>query len=104
MEESILKSTKKVLGIGDTDLSFDLDIITHINSAFSHLHQGGIGPTAGFQIEGDTALWADFLGKTITLPIANAVKTNVYLHVRYIFDPPQLQHLLGALERQMTES
>lgn len=110
MEESILNSTKKILGIGDGDLSFDLDIITHINSAFSHLQQLGVGPEAGFQITDATPKWADFLpapadpAPPTYLPILNAVKVNVYLHVRYVFDPPQLQHLMGAIERQMQES
>ena len=104
MEQSILKSTKKILSIGDDDPSFDLDIITHINSAFSHLQQLGIGPAAGFQIEDENATWEDFLGTDARLPILNAVKTNVYLQVRYIFDPPQLSHVMQAMERQLQES
>lgn len=104
MEESILKSTKKILSIGDDDPSFDLDIITHINTAFSHLQQLGIGPEAGFVIEDDSKTWNDFLGDNARLPIASAVKTHVYLEVRYIFDPPQLSHVMQAMERQLEQS
>lgn len=105
MEQSILKSTKKLLNVGVDDTSFDLDIITHINSAFSHLHQLGIGPVGGFVIEDATPLWADFLPDADPeSPILNAVKSNVYLRARSYFDPPQTPHLMKALEDQLLES
>jgi hypothetical protein len=104
MEQSILKSTKKILGVDPDDTSFDLDIITHINAAFSHLQQLGIGPEAGFEIEDATTTWENFLGANARLPIQSAVKTSVYLQVRYIFDPPQLSHVLAAMERQIEQS
>ena len=34
MEDSILTSVKKMLGIAEDYTEFDLDIITHINSVF----------------------------------------------------------------------
>ena len=46
MEQSILKSTKNILGIADDYDVFDLQIMTHINSAFSTLTQLGVGPAA----------------------------------------------------------
>jgi hypothetical protein len=104
MEQSILKSTKKILNVSEDDTSFDLDIITHINSAFSHLHQLGIGPDAGFVIEDDSAEWADFLNEESPLYILSAVKTNVHLRVRSIFDPPQMPHVLTAMQAQLLES
>jgi len=109
MEESILKSTKKILNVGVDDNSFDLDIITHINSAFSHLLTLGIGPKAGFVILDDTATWADFLPAPDPvpdnyLPILSAVKTNVALRVRLIFDPPQMSSVLTALQSTLEQS
>ncbi len=44
MEQSILTSTKKILGIAEDYIVFDLDIMTYINAAFSTLTQLGIGP------------------------------------------------------------
>lgn len=44
MNDSILTSIKKLLGIGEDDTSFDTDILLHINSTFSVLTQLGIGP------------------------------------------------------------
>lgn len=104
MEQSILKSTKKILNIGVDDTSFDQDILTHINSAFSHLHQLGIGPDAGFVIEDDAVEWSDFLSEETPLYIISAVKTNVHLQVRSLFDPPQLPHVLTAMQQQLLES
>jgi hypothetical protein len=104
LEESILTSTKKILNIGEEDSSFDQDIMTHINSAFSHLHQLGIGPQEGFQIAGPEEKWEDFLNEETPLPLLNAVKTNVHLRVRAIFDPPQLPHVMTAMNNQLLES
>jgi hypothetical protein len=104
MEESILKSTKKILNIDVDDTAFDQDILTHINSAFSHLQQLGIGSDLGFVIEDETKVWGDFLNEETPLPIVSAVKTNVYLRVRVVFDPPQLPHVLKAMQDQLLES
>jgi FPC/CPF motif-containing protein YcgG len=81
MEESILKSTKKMLGIGDDDTTFDHDILTHINAAFSHLQQLGIGPEAGYTITDGDPEWEDYLPDTDT-NIVSAVKVNIFLQVR----------------------
>ena len=44
MEESILISIKKLLGITKDDTDFDTDIIIHINSVLAVLSQLGVGP------------------------------------------------------------
>lgn len=100
MEQSILTSTKKNLGIGADNTAFDLDIITHINSAFSTLAQLGIGPDDGFMIEDDTAEWSDFMGVDLEL---NSVKTYVFLKCKLLFDPPALSFVINAMERQIEQ-
>lgn len=100
MEESILISTKKVLGVGPDDDTFDLDIITHINSVFFTLQQLGLGPEEGFVIEDDEAQWDDFEADP---GISAQVKTLMYLKVRMLFDPPQTSYLIGAFEKQIDE-
>lgn len=100
MEQSILKSTKKILGVGDDDPSFDLDIITHINTAFSTLHDLGVGPAEGFVIEDDTAAWGAFLTDKVRLSKA---KTCVFLRTRLLFDPPTSSFLLESLNNQIRE-
>src|SRR3954447_17475451 len=100
MEMSILNSTKKILGIAEDYTVFDLDIITHINSAFSTLTQLGVGPAEGFMIEDDTAVWSDFIATDLQY---NSVKSYVFLRVRQLFDPPTTSYLISAVEKQIQE-
>jgi len=100
VEQSILKSTKKILGLPDDYTVFDLDVITHINTAFSTLTQLGVGPSTGFMIEDATPVWNDFIGAD---PQYNAVKSYVFLKVKSMFDPPQTSYLITAQNEQMRE-
>lgn len=100
MENSILKSVKKPLGLTDEYDVFDQDVIMHTNSIFAFLNQLGIGPINGFAIEDDTALWTDFLADVAPL---NMVKTYVFLRVRMLFDPPTTSFLLEAMKKQIDE-
>lgn len=100
MEDSILISTKKILGVAANYTAFDLDIITHINSSLSTLNQLGVGPTDGFFIEDDSAVWAD-----LDLPLnqLNMARTYVFLKVRMLFDPPTTSFLIAAMQKQIEE-
>ena len=100
MNNSILISTKKILGIEEQYKAFDPDIITHINTVFSVLTQLGIGDPEGFAIEDDVPEWTDFLQND---PNLNAVKTYVYLRVRLLFDPPTTSYLIESMKEQLRE-
>jgi hypothetical protein len=100
MEQSILTSTKKILGIAEDYTIFDLDIITHINSAFSTLTQLGVGPAEGFMITGADETWDAFIAEDFQY---NSVKSYVFLKTRQLFDPPQTSYLISAVERQIQE-
>jgi hypothetical protein len=102
MEQSILLSTKKILGIAPDYTVFDLDILTHINSAFSTLTQLGVGPLTGFMIEDADTEWEEFFG-TVPDNQLNSVKTYVYLRVRQIFDPPTTSFAIQAFNDQIKE-
>lgn len=102
METSILTSTKKILGLAEDYTAFDLDVITHINSAFSTLTQLGIGPAAGFMIEDETSDWSDFVDVEAN-PQFNAIKSYVYLRTRMLFDPPTTSFLLDAYTKQIEQ-
>lgn len=102
MEQSILLSTKKILGIAPDYTVFDLDILTHINSAFSTLTQLGVGPTTGFMIEDESTEWAEFFGEVPDIQW-NSVKTYVYLRVRQVFDPPTTSFAIQAFQDQIRE-
>ena len=100
METSILTSTKKLLGIPEDYTVFDLDVITHVNSAFSTLTQLGVGPPEGFMIEDDSAVWTDFIVDDFQY---NAVKTYISLRVKQVFDPPATSYLISAFNEQIKE-
>lgn len=100
MSDSILLSTKKILGIEESYTVFDLDILTHINSVFTTLTQLGVGPETGFFIEDELATWDLFIAPWENL---NAVKSYVYLRVRLLFDPPATSFHIAALENQVKE-
>jgi hypothetical protein len=102
MEQSILKSTKNVLGLAVDYTVFDLAVITHINSAFSILTQLGVGPSEGFMIEDDKAVWDDFIILSDD-PSYNSVKSYIYLKTRLLFDPPTTSFHLEAMNRQIEE-
>lgn len=98
---SILDTTKKILGLdADYDV-FDVDIITHINSVFATLHQLGVGTTDPFEIEDSSALWSDFIGGNKKI---NSVKSLMYLQVRLLFDSSSLTSFdLTAKQEQIKE-
>lgn len=100
MDMSILNSTKKILGIAADYTAFDLDIITHINTALSTLTQLGVGPTEGFMIEDDVPTWDAFINTDLQL---NSVKSYVFLRVRLLFDPPETSYLISACQDQIKE-
>lgn len=100
MEASILTSTKQLLGLEPSYTAFDLDVTTHINAAFSHLTDLGVGPEDGFAIEDATAVWGDYGEPTHQL---SRIKTFVGLYVRREFDPPQTGPLAGAMDTRINE-
>ena len=100
MEESILKSIKKMLGITEEYTHFDTDIIMHINSVFMILQQLGVGPSEGFFIEDDSYTWEDYLEDHTQL---HAVKSYIYLKVRLLFDPPSNSSHINAIDKQISE-
>jgi hypothetical protein len=98
MEESILISIKKLLGISKDCEDFDTDIIIHINTVLMQLNQLGIGEE-GFQIENNQDAWEDFV-KTDKL---SAIKTYVYLKVKLLFDPPINSSIIESIKENIKE-
>ena len=98
--ESILTSTKKLLGIAEDYTQFDADIIMHVNTVFLTLRQLGVGPDEGFMIEDKEMLWEDFLEDPTEL---QAVKTYMYLKVRLLFDPPVSSAVIESTNRMIAE-
>lgn len=98
--ESILTSIKKLLGIAEEYECFDPDIVMHINSVLMILTQLGVGPSEGFSIEDETAVWTDFVSD---LTKVEAVKSYVYLKVKLLFDPPLTSSVIDSMTRTINE-
>lgn len=100
MEESILLSIKKLLGLDKSYTVFDPDIIMHINSVFMILNQLGVGPSEGFRIEDDIAVWNDYITEEDNL---DAVKSYIHLKVKLLFDPPLSSAVMEANKQIINE-
>lgn len=98
--DSILTSTKKLLGIAQDYEHFDADIIMHINSVFMILTQMGIGPSKGFRINDKASKWSEFTSDDITL---EAVKSYMHLKVKLLFDPPANSSITNAMNNMISE-
>lgn len=100
MNESILTSIKKMLGITEEYEHFDADIILSINTVLGILTQLGVGPKTGFSIQDKTAVWGDLLASDTRLEM---VKNYVHLRVKIMFDPPQNASLAKVFEDDAKE-
>ena len=100
MDESILTSIKKLLGISEEYTQFDMDIIIHINTVFAILTDLGVGPSEGFAISDKTTKWSEFISNTKRLESA---KSYVYLKTRLLFDPPTSSAVVESMNRLISE-
>lgn len=100
MDDSILNSIKKLLGIEKDYTHFDTDIIIHINSAISTLSQIDAGLSKGFSITGNTETWKELIGERGDMEF---IKSYIYLKVRLVFDPPSSSAVIDAIKQQISE-
>lgn len=99
METSILIATKEILGLDADDDAFDLDITTHINTAFSVLYQMGVVSQA-VTVSGPQDTW-DSLG--LQDEVLNMTRSYIFLKTQYLWDPPTTSFLIKAREDQISE-
>ena len=98
LNDSVLVSVKKALGIPRDHEEFDSDIMMHINSTFAKLYQMGVGPRDFvYKIEGEDDLWSDFVEEKTDIEM---VRSFMYIEVRLMFDPPTASLLTSLQERQ----
>lgn len=102
MDDSILATIKKMLGLAAEYTAFDQDIIVLINSQFMALQQLGVGTKDkhGFAIKDYSEKWKDFLVNDVNL---RAVKEYIYMKVRMVFDPPGNSFVMDAYKQQCQE-
>jgi hypothetical protein len=100
MEENILNSIKKLLGIPEDYTAFDQDIMIHINSVFMILSELGVGPSNGYSLKDGTEKWGDFISDDENL---EGIKTYIYMKVKTIFDPPLNSAVLASMKELISE-
>ena len=99
MDETILNSIKKPMGLEPDYTEFDDDLILLINGNLMTLAQNGVGKE-GFVITGSEETWSDFLDEFRDVEMA---KEYVYLRTRVIFDPPSTSSVLDAYNKMAEE-
>lgn len=100
IKNSILASVTKMITGTEGDDYFNLELVIHINTVFSILHNLGVGPKIPFKIEDESATWSEFLEDKDTLEM---VKTYMYYKVKLTFDPPTNSFLVDAYTNQAKE-
>ena len=100
MLDSVLSSTKQMLGINVEDDSFDVNVIMAINAALTILFDLGLTEVEDQIIIDDDMTWDDLLGGRTDIEY---VKTYVYQKVKMIFDPPTSTAAIDAMQRSISE-
>ena len=100
MIDSVLLSTKQMLGISPEDTSFDVNVIMSINTALTILMDLGLTEVEDEIVIDDDMTWDDLLGGRTDIEY---VKTYVYQKVKMIFDPPTSTAAIDAMQRSINE-
>ena len=101
-DESILFSTKKILGYSEDYTAFDHDIVVFINGVFSDLDQLGIGPAGGYTIGYDgSEVWGNYVTTDVPSTMLQSVRTYVFLRVRMLHDPSMTGVMKDAMMAQI---
>lgn len=102
INESILKSIKKLLGINSEIHEFDQDILMNINSAIFTLRQIGVGPEYGFTVTSEEETYEDFLGEgNKEIP---QVKMYLFYKTKLSFDPPTSGTIIECIKEFIKEA
>lgn len=94
----ILEEVKRMLSIEPSVTEFDIDITTHINSAFFALFELGIGPSTPFYITTDTT-WGSF----DTIVPKHVILDYLFLKTKLVFDSPASASLTEAIKDRISE-
>lgn len=99
MDESILTSVKKLLGLTEDYTAFDQQLIMHINTVMLTLKQLGVCDKV-YIVKDKSDTWSEFLSSDKDF---EAVKTYVYMKVRTLFDPPTTSVVADSMNRTIAE-
>lgn len=102
MNPSILISVKEHIGVDADDISYDNQLIEHINRALVKCRQLGVGPKRGFVIFDSSSSWDELIPESQTYLLAD-VPSFVGDLVRLSFDPPAGGGVMQALKDTIAE-
>lgn len=101
VDDKILMSIKKLLGLADDYNPFDFEITMHINSVIATLHQLGVGPEIGLSIDEETKWSALLLGNDKL----NSAKSYIFMRVKMLFDSANMtQPLISAYSNMIEQA
>lgn len=103
VDDSILLSIKKMLGMEPEFTQFDPDIILHINTIIQVLYQIGLDIPEGFVVVDQNNLWTDYIQNPRYSKITSLIKQYIFMRVRMIFDPPSSQTLSTTIQESINE-
>lgn len=102
LEDSILTSIKKLLGIEEEVEEFDVDIMMNINAALATLRQLGVGPLGGAMVNSKYVTYGDIFGdysKELGL-----VGMYLFYKTRLGFDPPASSVITDCIKEMIRET
>lgn len=94
----ILTEVKRMLEIEQESTEFDIDITSHVNSAFFGLFEIGVGPSTPFYIDASTT-WGEFE----TIIPKSIILDYLYLKTKMVFDPPASSSVIDAFKDRLSE-
>ena len=100
MLDSVLSSTKQMLGINVEDDSFDTNVIMAINAALNILFDLGLTEVEDKIIIDDETTWDELLEGRTDIEYA---KIYIFQKVKLIFDPPTSSAAIEAMQRSISE-
>lgn len=103
INDSVLNSTKKLLGIMPEEKDFDQDIIVAINASIFTLSQLGLNTRDGTTVYDETTTFSDLFEDNVSSLDVEAIRQYIYIKTRIAFDPPQINALAEMFKAQKNE-
>lgn len=100
MDDSILNTVKPFVGLNPQDDSFDVELISDVNTIIASLSQLGAGPSWWSPVIDHSQTWTEYYGDD---PRISMIKSYVGLKVRSLFDPPTNGTLRDSLNESIRE-
>lgn len=101
MNDSILLTIKKMLGLDASYTVYDEDVMVLINSCIRDIHQLGVGEET-YSVTDSSQTWTEYLGAMSGM--YDDVKSYIYYKVRLAFNPPSNSFVVKSYEDLLKEN